>query len=114
MKSESFCQPLFRRPALTGALALSLTLGGLWLTPEAARGTIFGPYTNDVNTLHLWHLDEVGTPCIDSGTSATNLTSLQSGSTLGNPAYTGFGNALSTYDGGPTATTQGGKDAILS
>jgi len=72
------------------------------------------PYTVDANTLHLWHLDESATPCIDAVVGGTNLTSLAGGATLSNPSFPGFGTALNTIDGGQTATSASGKNALLS
>lgn len=70
------------------------------------------PYSADVNTLQLWHLDENATPCTNALAGGTNLTSLANGATLNNPSFSGFGTALSTFDGGQSSTTQ--KDALLS
>lgn len=72
------------------------------------------PYTPDVATLHLWHLDEVASPALDALAAGTNLPALSGGATLGNPALAGFGQCLSTADGGPSATAGTGKDAALS
>ncbi len=73
------------------------------------------PYAVDGNTLHLWHLDEAAAPCVDAVAGGTNLTALANGATLGNVSIAGFGNALSTLDGG---TAGGGAataiDAALS
>src|ERR1035441_5225614 len=41
----------------------------LTLTP-ASRAAIRGPYTNDVNTLHLWHFDETGATPPNAPTNA--------------------------------------------
>ena len=80
--------------------------------PWVATANVVGPYaTPDPNTIHLWHLNESGTPAADSahysytGTFTTNadvnlpLNALFGGvapATLGNASYTGFGTALST------------------
>jgi autotransporter-associated beta strand protein len=69
------------------------------------KANIVGPYTADVNTLHLWHMDQSTIPVLDSVTSGgTNLTSLQNGATLGNASFPGFGSALNTYGPGPNFT----------
>ncbi len=73
------------------------------------------PYAVDANTLHLWHLDEAAPPCADSVAGGTNLTVLAGGATLGNLSFTGFGNALSTVDGGqPGGNLAAAIDAALS
>ena len=41
------------------------------------------PYSVDADTLHLWHLDEAATPCVDAVAGGTSLTSLSGGATLG-------------------------------
>jgi len=104
---KSLC-PRQHRAALTVSLALALHLPGL------LQAAILGPYSPDANTLHLWHLDEADAPVVDSGLNRLDLTALVNGATLNNASFTGFGSALSTYDGGPTATTAGGKDACLA
>lgn len=72
------------------------------------------PYSPDVATLHLWHLDEVAAPSADALISGTNLTALSGGATLGTTSFAGFGTCLSTVDGGQSATTGTGKDAAFS
>lgn len=68
-----------------------------------SKANIVGPYTADVNTLHLWHMDQSTVPVLDSVTSGgTNLTSLQNGATLGNASFAGFGSALNAYGPGPS------------
>lgn len=86
-----------------------LGLGGAMWSPAA-----LSPYTPDVNTLHLWHLDEAVAPAADAFSGGTNLTALSGGATLGNNSFAGFGNCLNTTDGGQSATTGTGKDAALS
>ena len=76
-------------------LALILVLA------PSARAAIVGPYLPDANTLHLWHLDEVAPPCSNTVLRGRILTALGNGATLGNSSFSGFGAALSTYDGGP-------------
>jgi autotransporter-associated beta strand protein len=73
------------------------------LTGLNSSADIVGPYTADVNTLHLWHMDQIAVPVLDSvSTGGTNLTSLQNLATLGNASFPGFGSALSAYGQGPT------------
>ena len=73
------------------------------------------PYTADVATLHLWHLDEGTTPCADAVAGGTNFTSIANGATLGGASFTGFGSALSTVDGGQAGgATASAIDAALS
>ena len=90
--------------SLAGLCAAAMFFAG-----PNARASIVGPYTADANTLHLWHLDETATPCIDSVASGgTNLVTLANGATLGNAAYAGFTNALNT------TSTGLGKNAVLA
>lgn len=75
----------------------------------AARAAITGPYGVDANTLHLWHLDDLGTPAADqahynyAGTYTTKpdanqpLNALFGTGGLGYSSYAGFGTA---YGGG--------------
>ena len=79
-----------------------------------ANAIIVGPYLPDADTLHLWHLNEQTVPAVDQGSEGIHLNALRNGATLGNVSYRGFGTALSTYDGGPDATTDVGRDAYLS
>jgi autotransporter-associated beta strand protein len=70
------------------------------------KANIVGPYTADVNTLHLWHMDQSTVPVLDSATSGgTNFNVLTNGATLGNASFTGFGSALSAV--GPGTITNG-------
>jgi len=78
------------------------------------HGEIVGPYAPDAETLHLWHLNETLVPAIDVGNGGTHLTALRNGATLGTPSAPGFGLALSTVDGGPSAESDAGRDAYLS
>ena len=89
---------------------------GLTLLFQAgfSHATIVGPYVPDAETLHLWHMNEQAVPVIDVGSDGTHLNALRNGATLGNESYKGFGTALSTYDGGPGANTDAGRDAYLS
>ena len=41
--------------------------------PHFAAALIVGPYAPDAGTLHLWHLDESATPCVDAATNGLNL-----------------------------------------
>src|ERR1017187_435914 len=87
MKNQTSC-----RIFLAGLFAAALLLVRL-----NASAAIVGPYTADPYTLHLWHLDETATPCIDSVSSgAVNLQGLLGGATLGNTAYSGFAGCLNT------------------
>src|SRR5215212_2699268 len=73
------------------------------------------PYTPDADTLHLWHLDEAATPCLDSPAGGTNLIALGNGATLNNVSFTGFGTALNTVDGGQAGgATTTAVDAYLA
>ena len=93
----------------------ALAVAGM-LLPPTSQAIIVGPYTVDANTLHLWHLNEATPPCIDAvptTSGGSNLVGLINGATLGTASFSGFGNALNTYDGGPSLNTQAAKDAIL-
>ena len=99
-------------------MKLSPLLAGLVLLAELTLAVnspaALAPYVVDAYTLHLWHLDESATPCIDAVVGGTNLMSLAGGATLSNPSFPGFGTALNTIDGGQTATSSSGKNALLS
>ncbi len=62
-------------------------------------GAVIVPYTADAATLHLWHLDEASTPCVDAAPGGTNLTRMINGATLGNAGYSNgtvnFSNCIS-------------------
>ena len=96
---------------VTGLFAAALLFAQL-----TAQAVIVGPYTADANTLHLWHMDVSATPVPDAvATGGTNLITLRNGAGLGTNSYPGFGTALSTVDGGQSATTgQSTKDAYLT
>jgi hypothetical protein len=96
-----------RTAAGWGVLALCFLQG------NPAHGAIVGPYTVDADTLHLWHFNEAVTPVLDV-VGSISLNCLTNGAKLGEPSYAGFGTALSTYDGGPDAKTDTGRDAYLS
>src|SRR4051794_6064213 len=84
-------------------LVAAVILGALAANTEA---NIVGPYTADVNTLHLWHMDQSTVPVLDSATSGgTNFNVLTNGATLGNASFAGFGTALSAV--GPGTITNG-------
>ena len=73
----------------------TLTLG--LMAGTAAQAAITGPYTVDSDTLHLWHFDSASTANTVSDAVGTNRTlSKQSGATLGNAGFTGFGSAGNT------------------
>lgn len=96
----------------SAALVLGLTLS----SPGWLLADITGPYTLDANTLHLWHLDELGVPAVDqahynyAGTFTTkpdanqSLNALFGTGSLGNASYAGFGTA---YGGGATPGNAG-------
>ncbi len=69
---------------------------------NSAHAFLAGPYAVDAYTLHLWHLDETATPCLDAVTSGgVNLVTLATGATLNNTSFLpGFGTALNTGAGG--------------
>ena len=75
----------FRARAFLVLLALTGAVG----TPLA--GSTLQPYTPDATTLHLWHLNESTTPCVDSAPGGTNLTALAGGATLGTTQVTAAG-----------------------
>jgi len=62
----------------------------------SSHAVITGPYTVDVNTLHLWHLNESGVPVVDAAPGGTNMMILTNAATLGNASFGGFGTALGT------------------
>ncbi len=74
-------KPIARAPA---ALLLAFLTAGFAGTPA---GAALAPYIVDSATLHLWHLDETATPCVDSASGGTNLTYLIKGATLGNASF---------------------------
>lgn len=92
------CKTLFTQFAPAAILAA--------LTAANCKANIVGPYSPDVNTLHLWHMDQSTVPVLDAVTSGgTNFTVLTNGATLGNASFTGFGSALSAF--GPGLVTNG-------
>ena len=99
---------------MTPARAATLTLAASLAATAAGRGAP-APYVPDAATLHLWHLDEPTAPAHDEvAAAAIDLPVLGGGATLGNAGYTGFGNALSTYDAGPNVAGGTGTDAYLA
>ncbi|HWH69497.1 MAG TPA: DUF4388 domain-containing protein [Candidatus Sulfotelmatobacter sp.] len=96
------------------AAAAATALRAFLAPSPTSQAAILGPYTSDADTLHLWHLNEQTVPVIDLGPDGMHLTAMRNGATLGNVAAKGFGTALSTYDGGPEAITDAGRDAYLS
>lgn len=90
----------------------AITLAAALTFCSATHAAIVGPYAVDANTLHLWHLDELGTPAADqahynyAGAFSTlpdanlPLNALFGGATLGNGGFAGwgksFGRSLST------------------
>jgi len=75
---------------------------------------IVGPYSPDADTLHLWHFNETNAPVLDSVTNGLSLTSLTNGATLSNNSFSGFGTALSIFDGGQNGILATNKDAALA
>lgn len=73
-----------------------------------SQAALVGPYAVDSNTLHLWHLDEAGTPAADqahynyAGTFTTKpdanqpLNALFGGASLGNTGFSGWGKSYGT------------------
>ena len=83
--------------------------------PGSLHAIIVGPYTPDAATLHLWHLNEASTPCLDSvSTGAVHLAVLANDATLGDASFTGFGTALNTLDGGQDGIAATNRDAYLA
>jgi hypothetical protein len=65
------------------------------------------PYTVDSVTLHLWHLDETSTPCMDAAPGGTNLTYLINGATLGNVSFSNSAVSFTNSISFGTLTTPG-------
>ena len=103
-------------PHLHRAVPLGTIASLCLLTIHTAHAGITGPYSaTDASTLHLWHLDEASAPAADSITAGgISLAVLGGGATLGNAGYSGFGNALSTFDAGPNVAPGSGTDAYLA
>ncbi len=81
--------PLFftNRRLLLAGLVLASVCGDLRAAPE--------PYVPDAHTLHLWHLDEVKPPFIDSAESSIPLLGILNGPRTGQPALKGFSSSIS-------------------
>lgn len=89
--------------------ALAITLA------HPAHASVFGPYTTDADTLHLWHLDELAAPSVDAAPgTGTNLINLANGATLGTSSFSGFGTALNTIDGGQDNIAATARDAYYT
>lgn len=89
-------------------------ISALLLLPLLACAEVAGPYTVDVDTLHLWHLDESSAPAADAVGAAGSLQGLLNNATLGNASYTGFGTALNTFtSNGGTMNTGSWKGGLL-
>src|SRR4051794_35734341 len=99
-------------PSASRPASLPLCLALILASVCAAHAGV-QPYTADATTLHLWHFDEVAAPAVDNGTNRLDLPVLSGGATLGNAAFTGFGNALSTFDSGLSGSPAS-TDAALS
>lgn len=90
-------QAIRRRIAgLLATVSISSCLAGTGI------GQTYLPYTADVHTLHLWHLDESTTPTADAGSVNLPLQGLLGGAVLSGTAPTGLGTALLANSG--TAT----------
>jgi hypothetical protein len=96
------------RRLLVPAVACTVLLSG------RAQAEIRGPYEQDKDTLHLWHMDGGQVPLPDFGLDPITLTAARNGATLSTASYSGFGNALNTFGGGPDVTTEAGRGAYLS
>ena len=71
--------------------------GQVNLISVKSNSNIVGPYSVDAYTLHLWHLDESGPPCLDSVTTSNlSLSGLLNGAQLASSTYPGFGTCLNT------------------
>jgi hypothetical protein len=61
------------RPSAAPVL-LAIVIGFITLaTSNISRAALFGPYTNDVNTLHLWHFDDINGSPLNAPTNAANF-----------------------------------------
>jgi hypothetical protein len=79
----SCCKPI-PRTLRFGAFSVLLALAALC---PALAGSTLQPYTADAGTLHLWHLDETATPCVDAVSGGTNLTYAINGATPGSASF---------------------------
>jgi len=82
---------------LSPMVAILACLGALVVDASAA----VHPYTADVATLHLWHLNETNAPASDSGANPHALQGLLNGAVLGDSGAPDFGTALNTHTGTP-------------
>ncbi len=80
----------------TRALAAALFVAAA----SSTQAVIVGPYAPDPDTLHLWHMDVSVTPVPDEVANGLALNNAGGGATLGNASFSGFGQAVSTLDGG--------------
>lgn len=79
------------------------------------------PPPADLHTLQLWRFEEPASASAANNAvpGAVTLAAIMNGASLGHPSLPGFGNAASTYDGGPSATLSAnpngvpGRDAAL-
>jgi len=74
--------------------------------PHAANAAI-QPYTPDSATLHLWHLDETSTPCVDAAPGGTDLAYVIGGATLGNASFSNSAVSFTNCISFGTLTTTG-------
>ena len=102
---------ILTRPFKSGSIA-AIAL----IAIQTTHADISGPYpATDISTLHLWHFDEADAPVADSILAGgISLAVLGEGATLGNTGFSGFGNALSTLDGGPNVAAGTGTNAYLA
>ncbi len=106
---------------MNAAHKASLSAALLLCGAAAVDGAVL-PYGVDGPTLHLWRFDESAEAAAvdDAVPGGVGLTAIANGATLGNPSFTGFASAASTYDAGPDATLAAnpsgvpGRDAYLA
>ena len=91
---------------------LGTAVACILLTPLGSNAALV-TYSTDPDTLQLWHFDEAGgaTAAANAVAGGTNLSVVANGATLGNAGLPGFGNALSTADGGLGGTLATDRDA---
>ena len=80
----------------------SLLVGavGAWASgvgPASGRGPALSPNLPDAGTLHLWHLDESGTPFADAGLQPLALEGMLNCALAGLPSRPGLGQAVSFH-----------------
>jgi signal transduction histidine kinase len=89
-----------------------LSACGFCMADNSAHG--FQEYPPDAHTLHLWHLDERGTPFVNSVPGATPLEGLLNGASAGKQSVPGLGMAISlNASAGGVPATSGLRGAIL-